>query len=77
MKTIDLDPALNIARDAAMIQAQSRANREGKPMCVYVGPPGSGLDKHSPFNAWFVRPSDEPAPEQAQFHCIVVPETKL
>ncbi len=63
---INLEPKLNPARGAAMLQAHNRANREGKPMFVFVGPPGSGCFRNDGFNVWFVRSVEEGVPDKAE-----------
>jgi hypothetical protein len=69
MKTIDLSPHLNPARDGALLQAVRRADREGRKMFVYVGPPGTGCLPSDKYNTWFVRSEEEGIPESAQlFH---------
>jgi hypothetical protein len=78
MKTaIDLSPAKNPARLAALIQAQDRANREQVPVSVYVAPsttrePYMG-DRSKGLNVWFVRLASEPAPMDAELFQTVAP----
>ena len=74
MKTqIDLSPEKNPARNSAFQHAQDRVGREGKPMRVYVGPPGSGCMTDDGLNVWFVRAHDEPAPDWAELFREITP----
>lgn len=76
--TIDRRPELNPAEHDAIHFAHSRAQREGKPMAVYVSPPRPTDEERQirfwpartlhrvRFNVWYVRPAHDTPPEGAE-----------
>lgn len=68
---IDMSYRMNPARDGAFLHARLWAKRIGKPVCVYVAPPGSNQsltpdDWDAGMNVWYCRPEGEPPPEGVQ-----------
>ena len=67
---LDMSREMNIAREDAMRQAVHRANRERRPMYVFVGPPDSEASTlPTGHNVWFVRSAEEGQPPGSElFH---------
>ncbi len=73
-RPLDMSDAKNSARGSALLQAQDRATKEGKSMCVYVAhPEASQVMTPNGQNVWYVRSCDEPAPEDAELFRSVAP----